>query len=129
MPIENIRVEDGVFHNHWRGIVSIGDITDAVEYSRKLAEKHGDIKRVAILDLSECISIPFDITTLLKLAKKDDYIIGYVLVQPSKMAKLVSSVLAKLITTPFILVDTPNEALAAAREIIKQPEKYMPQQE
>lgn len=129
MPIESVRVEDGIYHNHWRAIISITDITEAVEYSRKLAEEHGDLKRIAILDLSECISLPFDLSTLLKLAKKDDYIIGYVIVQPSKMAKLVASVIGKLITTPFILVETPKEALAAAREVLKNPEKYAPQKE
>lgn len=128
MPVESFRDENGIFHHRWYDDVVLDDVAKAIRGANKTAEEFGDVKRASIIDLRDCNNIPFDISNLLRLVQEDTAI-GYVIIQPSKVVKFIRNVLVKIITTPLIIVDTPEEALKAVQEILRTPEKYVPQKE
>jgi hypothetical protein len=129
MPVEVDYVEQGIIHVHWLDVVNIPEVDAATNDCARLADEHEDHRYIEIVDLTRCSKIPFDVAALLRIAKIDKRIVGYVVVQPSHTARVMANMIIKLSKMPFRLVNTLPEAVPAGRDILDSTKHKEPQTE
>lgn len=119
MPIDMHYVETGIVHITWKDKVTLEEVEERTQTLIGLADEHGDSAYVEIIDLSRCTQVPFDLRGLQRAAKVDSRVIGFVVIQPSQAAKVMTNMLRQLTHLSFRLVNAYDEALVAAREILQ----------
>jgi hypothetical protein len=129
MPIINSRIEAGIYCAEWTGNITTDEMILAGMEARKLIDESGDTYCVSITDMTKALNIPFDASQIRRLTQADTHSIAYVVVKGNIFAKTLSRVLAPLIPKLPIFVETREEALEKAREILQEHTKRLSENE
>ncbi len=112
-------VEQGIIYINWIGQVGMDELEQGIRDAGLLAEEHGDVSYVAVLDLTECLATPFDRRGLERLVQADQRVSGYVIVQPSSTARVMGDMFTQITHRPFRMVAWPSQALPVARQMLQ----------
>ncbi len=115
MTIQFQYVEPGVVHIQWLQRVTVDELDVKVKEIKQIINEKGDRAYVEIVDLRACTAIPFDLRGLRRIATYDHRIIGYVVLQPSHLAKTMATMLNQLTDLPFRVAISWEDALVTAR--------------
>ncbi len=118
MPIVNVRIEAGIYCAEWSGNITLEEMIQAGQAARKLIDESGDTHCVSITDMAKALNIPFDASQIRRLTQADTHSVAYIVVKGNAFAKVMSRVLAPLIPRMPIFVETREEALEKAHEIL-----------
>ncbi|MCA9906386.1 MAG: hypothetical protein KC547_21170 [Anaerolineae bacterium] len=122
MPTQIDYAEEGIFYTQWSDPLTMDD----VEYQKVnvlgYADQHGVGDFVVIIDMSKCSRIPMEVQNLKRYAMSDPRILGYVVVRIHLLAKMMVQMLDRLTPQQYVTAETPEEALAMARNILRQHE-------
>lgn len=124
MPVGLAYIETGIVHVQWQGKVTIDELEAAVRQIDTLIATTGDAVFSEIVDLRACTMIPFNLRGLQRIATHDARISGYVVLQANQLAQTMARMLTQVAGVAFHMTTTWEEALAAARSIVRanQPE-------
>ncbi len=120
MPVDVERVEPGIYVARWVGVVDAKQIIEASQTAKQLIAEHNDERLVMILDLRQNRKLPIDIRVLSRLSAEEQTggTVGYVLVAAPRIVRGFGQVVNHIVPTHIEWVDTWDEGLTKAREML-----------
>jgi hypothetical protein len=118
MPVEIQRLEEGIYHSAWQGVVAIEEAFGAMDAVIASVRQNQEQRAVLILDMTTCTQIPFDVSNMRRLTEMDARVIAFVLVKGNIAAQMLVRMLDKLSKRTFEQTETLPEAVRHAHNLL-----------
>ncbi|MCL4249043.1 MAG: hypothetical protein KJ065_12930 [Anaerolineae bacterium] len=126
MPTQVEHVESGIFYARWSDPLTWDDIGVQSDYVLGFADQNGIEQVVVIIDLSQCSRFPMEVQNMRRRATMDQRVIGYVVVNMNLLAQMMVRMLDRLTAQEYCAAETPEEAIALARDMLHKHEQAKP---
>jgi hypothetical protein len=113
-------LESGIVEVSWINAVTILEIESNIADIVQMMNEKAEATYVEIVDMRECKTIPFDLRNFRRVAYLDPQVKGYVLLQPTHLAKTMANMLLQLTRLPIRMASTWDQALLTARQMLQE---------
>lgn len=120
MPVMTERLSQGLLYTIWQGAVTIEELYHANACAYRLLDEYGDTRYVSIQDMCLLTRPPVNFNQMSQIARheKERGLIAYVAFGAPRFVQSLGRTLALLAPYRYIWVETKDEALAQARELL-----------
>ncbi|RMG84939.1 MAG: hypothetical protein D6712_10365 [Chloroflexi bacterium] len=120
MTIDVERYQPHIYISRWRGVVTLEEVSQASQIRQQFADEDGNGNYVVILDAREVDEVPFHPKELGRKAMVDDRLLKFIVVRAPFLLKLANDLITMQTSIRTEFVDTFEEALERAQEILNE---------